>query len=647
MSSGLLSIGASALDAAYTALRTTGNNIANVNTPGYTRELTTFTPQIATGLGNMYLGTGVTASSVTRMYNDFLGQQTNLAQSQASQADTAATLTGQINGLFSNTATGLGAAMDNFFSQIQSLTTQPGNAAVRQSVLSAAQQMTGQFNNFSAQLQQMNTSTKQQLGQQISDVNTIVAQIGQLNSQISLATASGGSPNTLLDQRNQAILTLNQSIGVTSEPQASGDINIFLANGQPLVVGSQTYTLAMGTNPINQQQVVVGTSSAGGAIAALDPNNSGGGSIGALLQFQNQTLPGVQAQIGQLAVVLSSQMNALQAQGMNLNNQAGTNFFTPPSISVTSAGINPDPGVLVSATYSDVTKLQASDYQLTIQGGSGNYTLTRLSDGTTVKQGTTASLVTNGGVISGVDGMNLTVAGLSGTTPASGSTDMFTIQPVSFAAGQMNVAITQGAQIAAAGPGLAATISAGSTLTGATVSPQPVSAYPSAQLMQPVTISFGAGGTYTSSAGNGTYTPGQPINLNGWVLNLTGTPKSGDSVSVAPTSTSSTVTGDNTNALQMAQLQSLGVVSGSSLDSGYANVIASVGALSSTANMDQTSKDAILQSASSAQSAVSGVNLDEEASHLLQYQQQYQAAAKIIQTATNVFDSILAVAAAA
>jgi flagellar hook-associated protein 1 len=141
MTTGLLSIGASALDAAYTALQTTGNNIANANTAGYSREVTSFTPQISTSIGGMYLGTGVQVDAISRVYSNFLGQQTNVAQAAASQADSTATLTGQINSLFSDTSTGLGASIDNFFTQIQALTSNAGSSATRVTTLSAAQQM--------------------------------------------------------------------------------------------------------------------------------------------------------------------------------------------------------------------------------------------------------------------------------------------------------------------------------------------------------------------------------------------------------------------------------------------------------------------------------------------------------------------------
>jgi flagellar hook-associated protein 1 FlgK len=625
MSSGLLSIGASALQAAYTALQTTGNNIANVNTPGYSRELTSFEPQLSTSIGGMYLGSGVQVSSIARVYSDFLGQQTNLAQAQASQADTAATLTSQVNSLFSDTTTGLGNALDNFFTQIQALTSNPGSSATRQTTLSAAQELASQLNDTYAQLQQMSQSAQQQIGQQITSVNATVAQIAQLNSQISLATASGQSPNTLLDQRNQDLLTLNKSIGVTTTTESGGAMDVYLANGQPLLVGTKTFALTMGVDPQNVQNVVVGTSN-GSAIAALDPNNSGGGAIGALLQFQTGTLPDVENQIGRLAVTLSSQMNAVQAQGTDLNGAAGSAFFSTPSIASSAASTNTGSGV-VGASYGDVTQLQASSYRLTAT--SSGYTLERLSDGTTTNLSSLPATI---------DGMTISMSG----TPAAG--DVFNIQPVQQGANQFSVALTNGSQIAAASP-IGATTGAGNTgsVAVANLALQSLPSGLNANLQQTVTINFTSPTQYTYTAGGvtsaaQTYTAGAPIDVNGWSLTLSGTPASGDTVTVAAGSTGS---GDNRNAVLMSQLQQQGMVGGQTLDQGWSNVIASVGATASTAQTDQTSKDSILQNATSAESSVSGVNLDEEASKLLQFQQMYQAAAQMIAAANTTFSSLI------
>lgn len=644
MTTGLLSIGASALDAAYTALRTTGNNIANVNTPGYSREVTSFTPLTPDYIGGgMYVGSGVGVASVSRLYSDLLGQQTNMAQAQASQADTAAQLTTQIDNMFSNSTTGLGSAIDNFFTQVQALSAQPGSAATRQTTLAAAQQMSDQFNSAYAQLQAMTQSTQQQIGQEISTVNGALSQIAGLNDQIALATAGGQTPNNLLDQRNQAILTLNQSIGVTTTTQSNGAVNIYLANGEPLLVGDHVTPLAMATDPTNPRNIVVGAQE-GGTIAPLDSSQTGGGAIGALLQFNNLTVPSVQNQIGQLAVTLSSQFNAIQAQGLTPSGASGTAFFSTPTIAVSAASTNTDTAT-VAASYSNVTQLQASDYQLAIEGSgaSASYVLTRESDGTQVATGAVGAT----GTTISADGMTLTL----GTAPASG--DLFTISPVRNGAQAMSVAIGQGSQIAAASP-LAARLGAANagSLSVGNLAPQSLPNNFDANLLQTVTLNFTSPTqytyTYTPAAGGAavtsatqTYTAGQAIDINGWALTLQGSPANGDSVTVAANASVASLSGDNRNAQLMAQLQGQSIVNGNTLDGAYAAVVANVGTLASTANTDQASKDAILNNATNAESSYSGVNLDEEAANLLRYQQQYQAAAQMIQTANSIFSTVL------
>src|SRR5882724_11143193 len=251
MSSGLLSIGSSGLSAAYTALETAGNNITNANTPGYSRQIVDFAAQVSTGLSGNYIGQGVAVTSITRAYNELLTRQVDSAQAAASQTGTRATLLNQVNNLFASTTSGLGAAVNQFFAQVQTLTQQPSNVAVRQSMLSSAQQMAATFSDAYAQLQQMQQGANQQIGQEISTVNSTTKQI----DQIALASAAGGSPNDLLDQRDQAIKTLNQSIGISTLKQSDGSLNVFLADGQPLVVGDQVTQMAMGSDPTNQQNV--------------------------------------------------------------------------------------------------------------------------------------------------------------------------------------------------------------------------------------------------------------------------------------------------------------------------------------------------------------------------------------------------------
>ena len=635
MSTGIFSIGTSGLTAAYTALQTTGNNIANANTPGYSRQIVDLAAQVGTSLSGNYIGQGVAVVGIKRAYNELLTRQVDSAQASASQTDTRATLLNQINNLFSSTTGGLGAQVNQFFAQAQTLTQQPSSLAVRQSMLSSAQQMAAGFNDAYGQLQQMQQSANQQIGQEISTVNSTSAQIARLNDQIALATSVGGSPNDLLDQRDQAIRTLNQSIGVTTLKQSDGSINVFLANGQPLVVGDQVTQMATGSDPSNPQNILVGTKAAN-TIIPLAASSSTGGNIGALMQFSLQDVPVAENQIGRLAAVISSQFNQQSKLGQDLSGAAGVNFFSSLSPTVIASPTNATsggaPAETVTATFSDTTQLKASDYRL--QVSNGQYVLTRLSDG---QQTTLSSLP---GTPATVDGITISVSG----TRTNG--DTFMIEPVRAAAGNLAVAIGQPQQIAAASP-VQASIPSANTGTLSVSSLSVTGPTRNANLTDAVTVAFSSPTSYTitdsvsGATASGTYTPGQPIAFNGWSLTLLGAPKAGDSVNVAANVGG---TGDNTNALALAQLQNANLIDGTSLGAGYAAVVSQVGTMTANAQADQQNQQSILHDAVNAQSSMAGVNLDEEASKLLQYQQQYQAAAKVIAIASTLFNQILSIA---
>lgn len=635
MSDGLFSIGSSALTASYTALQTAGNNIANASTPGYSRQIVQLEPLAESGIAGLYIGEGVQVAAIQRQYSQLLTQQVDVAQSGSSAADTRSTLLNQVDNLFSSSTGGLGAAVDSFFSQMQTLTQQPGNLAVRQTVLASAQQMSASFNDAYGQLELMKQNADQQIGQQISIVNTTISQIASLNDRISLATASGGTPNDLLDQRDQAIKTLNQSVGVTTMRQSDGSINIFLSNGQPLVVGDQVTKMAMGTDPQNRQDIVVGTQ-AGNTVIPLSASNSGGGAIGALLQFRLQDVPSVENSIGRLAVVVSSQFNQQSQLGQDLNGAAGTSFFSNPSPTVIAATTNAAPGGVaaenVSVSYSNTSQLQASDYRLQVSGG--QYLLTRMSDGKQTNLSSAPYGLAAGSPVT-IDGMTISVSG----TATNG--DTFTLEPVRMGANNLSVAIGQPQQIAAASP-VQASVPSSNTGSLSVNSLSVAGPTRNASLTVPATLTFTSATSYSINGGAAqAYTAGQPIQYNGWSLTLLGTPAAGDQVAVSPNISG---TGDNTNALALAQLQNANLVDSAPLGSAYSAVVAQVGTLASNAQADQQNQKSILADAVNAQSSVSGVNLDEEAAKLMQYQQQYQAAAKVISIASTLFNQILSIA---
>jgi flagellar hook-associated protein 1 FlgK len=625
--SGIFSIGTSALNAAYVALRTAGNNVANASTPGYSRQTVVLSAQTGAMIGGNYVGQGVAVSDVQRVYNAFLISAANSAQAASSAADARSAQLAQVDNLFADAQTGIGSSIDAFFQQVQSLSQQPADPASRQALLSAANQLAGRFADTGARLQEFRANTDTQINLEIDSVNRYASQVATLNNQIALAQGSGHQPNDLLDQRDAAIRSLNQSVRVSAVPQSDGSVNLFLGSGQSLVVGGSAMKLATQVDPTDPQSIQIVVKD-GPSTSVLAPSMVGGGTIGGLLQFRLQDLPAVENELGRLAVTLTEQFNTQHKLGNDINGAPGVNFFTPIQPTAFAAGTNGNPATSISASFTDTTQLQASDYRVDYAGG--QYTLTRLADNVRWTSATPSF---------SQDGLSITLAG---TPPANG--DTFMVQGVRGGARSMAVAITQTSQIAAASPVRA---SAPSTNTGSigVEALSVVGPTRNAALTNNTTITFTSATTYDISDGvtsltGQTYTAGQPITFNGWQLALNGTPANGDQLKVAPNVGG---IGDNTNALALSALQSRALVGGGQLSGSYSAVVARVGAETKNAQTLGKAQDAILQDAVTAESAVSGVNLDEEASRLIQYQQQYQAAAKVIATARAIFDDVISI----
>jgi flagellar hook-associated protein 1 FlgK len=625
MSSSIFNIGTSALNAAYTALRTTGNNIANVNTPGYSRQETVFTAQQGAFVGSGFVGRGVMVADVRRVYNDFLTSQAHQAQAGAAQSQTRSLQLAQVAALFADPESGIGANIDGFFRALQDLTQRPGDVAVRQNALSAGRLLADRFADVGARLQEMRNSTQRQLRLEADSVNRLTVEVADLNEKISLARGNGRVPNDLMDRRDNAIRRLNESVRVTTVAQDDGSINLFLGSGQPLVVGARPEALDLAPDPADPQVYLVGLKS-GAGVLPLRPGQIGGGRIAGLVDFAALDLPQAENELGRLALTLATKFNEQHQLGSDRNGQPGGRFFDAISPSGFAARTNAGTGT-VAVTVTDSTLLMASDYRIDFSGG--NYTLTRVADGRTW---------TSAAPSFAQDGLTIALAG----TPASG--DFFTVQAVRNATRSFAVAAAQPTQIAAASP--VKVTAPASNIGSLTVEDLVVLAPRNANVAQPATIDFALAGSvmqYTITAGGVTsapqnYTAGVPIVFNGWSLSTRGAPSAGDSLAIGPNTGG---VGDNRNAVRLAQLVDLPLVDGGKLGGAYAGIVARIGGQMQNAEAFQAAQEVMLEDALSAESAAVGVNLDEEASRLMQYQQHYQAAARMMQVASRVFDDIL------
>jgi flagellar hook-associated protein 1 FlgK len=627
--SGIYSLGLSGLAAAQAGLTTTGHNIANAATPGYHRQSIqqSALPALDTGAG--FFGQGVIVDTVVRGYSQFLETQLAQAQSQASYYAMYHTQMTQIDNVVADTNAGLSPALQTFFSATHGVATNPSDVAARQSMLSAASTLAARFNALAARFDQLQSGINAQISSTITSVNALAQQVGALNSRI-LAVQRDPTqpPNDLLDQRDALVSQLNKLVGSSALTQSDGTVNVVIGNGQNLVVGSQVMTLAATNSLDDPQRTEVGYR-VGGNTILLGPSTFQGGSLGGLLNFRSNDLDAAQNALGQVAAGLTRTVNDQHRLGQTLNGTAGTDFFAPLTPDVISRTTNTG-NAAVAATLSNASALTASDYRLTYTGA--NYTLTRLSDNTTTTYATLPQTV---------DGLTISIA-----SGAAASGDSFLIEPTRNAARYMGMSLTDPAQIAAAAP--VRTTVAGANTGSGTISAGTVNAPPppNANLLQPVTITFTAAGTFDVSGtgtGNPTgvaYTAGGNISYNGWTVQIAGAPAAGDVFTIVPNSGG---VADGRNALLLSGLQTRNTLANgnASYQGLYSQMVSQVGSKTQQVDTMSQTQDTLVQQSQLAQQSISGVNLDEEAANLLRYQQAYQAAGKMIQIAQTLFQTVL------
>ncbi len=317
----LLSTGVSGLLASQVGLATVGHNISNVNTAGYTRQTTTFNARTPQFNGGYYIGQGADAVSVQRAYSQFLTQSVWSANSGQSRAPQYASLTASVNNAVSGSAN-LQTALDGFFGAVSDVANAPVDTASRQALIGKASTLVSTFRSLSSQFQQIDQQTNQQISNAVDSINSLAQSIADLNGQIQKAYAGGAAPNDLLDARDQAISQLSQIVGVNVTQGSDHMVTVSVGNGQPLVNGTDATKLSTAANPYDSSRMeVVGP---GGSIIS---NQLGSGSLGATLDFRTNVLDPARNQLGRSAIALTDAFNKQHAQGIDLNGDAGGDFF--------------------------------------------------------------------------------------------------------------------------------------------------------------------------------------------------------------------------------------------------------------------------------------------------------------------------------
>jgi len=644
--SALMSIGKTAMYASYAALQTTGNNIANANTTGYSRQETVLADAPSQFSGSGFFGKGVNVTSVTRAYDQYL---TNMAVSTSSaSASDAARLDKltQLENVFPIGESGVGYAAGALMNSFVDVANNPTDSSARQVVLSQAQELASRFQAAGNQLNDLQIGVTQDVKASVDSLNSLAQQVAKLNQQIAALKGAGQPPNQLLDQRDQLISQIASTISVTTIAADDGSVGVFIGGGQSLVLGANANTVKAVPDTFDPSKVML-TLSEGASNRLIPTTSLAGGSLAGLMKFQNEDLASAKNLLGQMAAAVSGAVNAQQALGLDLGQPAGAGapIFSVGAPRVLTASTNTGSATF-TATTTDASQLQASDYALSFDGS--NYTLTRSADQSTVTGSPYTPAQLAAGVV--VDGVTLQLTG--GTANAG---DRFLMQPVAAAAQSMQTVLASPTGIAAASP---FTASVGVSNTGTATVSSVLAVSPSYDGTLSADITFtSATGDYNwtlsdGSTGTGTWTAGTPISLNGFELSLAGVPKSGDTISVVPTVST---TSNNGNALAFAALGTAALVSATGagaantasmgITDAYASAIASIGVRVQGGKTAATMSSAAASQAETARANADGVNLDEEAARLIQYQQSYQAAAKILQVAQSVFDTLLQTAA--
>ena len=534
-------VGSSALNSMQRAIATTGHNIANVNTEGYSRQevlLGTRTPE---KVGQVEIGTGVEVSNIRRAHDQFLMTDVQSRSSSNGYFQLYAKTAQNIDGLLADPSTGIAPAIDKFFAAMEAVASNPSSAPERQVMLSEAEMLAQRFNYVDTRLSEFAGELNTRMANMTDSINALAVDIAQLNKSIvALSSGSRGTPNDLLDRRDQAITDLSKLIGVQTATQEDGSINVLIGKGQRLVIGNNAEQLRMVLPAAQDGPSQLFLSVPSGAESEVTSKLTGG-ELGGVLDAGAKLINKARREVGLLAVGITETFNRQHSQGSDLSGDQGEAFFL--NLGATVTGSRDNSGLLtVTANIIQEQNLTGDGYS--IRYDDAGIRLTNLTSG--------ESQLVDAGVLE-LPGLTITIPeqidGVSG--------DIFFVEPTLGAASSMGLALTDPSKIAAA--------------------------------------NFGS------------------------------------------------AVGDNRNMLSLIELRDAKTLKAGTqgYTSLYGSTLSSIAVETRSAVSNAETELSLLRSAEDRLEGIRGVNLDEEATNLIRYQQAYQAAAQVITVANEIFDTLL------
>ena len=429
MASGILGTAVSGLLAVQRQLATTSHNISNVNTEGFSRQRVLFSSRGGQGTSAGFIGRGVDAVRIERIYDQFLGAQVRSSTSAFSEINTFRSLAAQVDNFIADPTLNISSSLQDFFNAVNEVADDPSSIPARQVLLVNANTLAGQFATVDNRLADLSIQVNRNIVNAVGEINSIAKSIAQINEDIVIARGqSGGNPpNDLLDLREQLLAQLSENVDVTAVEQDDGSLSVFVGNGQTLVLGTTAAALATQRSALDPERLEILYTTASSSIVVTQ--NLSGGKLAGNLKFVEDILEPAKKGLGRVALGLAVDFNDIHNNGFDLAGNTQQLFFGAPSVTIIGSTSNTG---TIAASFNDVNQVLLSDYSLTFNGT--NYTATRLSDNTVVYNNTGSTFV--------IDGISVNAA-------SANSGDSYLIRPTHNIAGELSVAISDTNQIAA------------------------------------------------------------------------------------------------------------------------------------------------------------------------------------------------------
>lgn len=682
-----LAIGLSGTLTTQRELATTSHNIANANTEGYSRQRVSKSTRNPQQLADGALGRGVQITSVKRNHNDFL---TNSVQDNSSLTNfykTGFQLTSQVNELLSDPKAGVGLVMQDFFDAVNGVANEPSSTTARQVMITQANTLTNRFHDINSRLQDLQLASNKQTRNVVKEINFLARSIAKLNNNITVLQQSTGQPaNDLQDQREVLLKQLSEKISIKVMEQDDGAVNVFIGNGQTMVIGIQASKLDVVANEFDVSKIDIAF--VGGNSETDVTKFISGGELGGLLEYQHDIINSSKNELGRISLALATTFNAQHESGLDLKSNFGKQFFSGLNESfpevISGSGNHGDSQL--SSKIIDVTKITASDYRLEYNGN--EYNLIRLNDNVSIEKfNSFPKNISSEGFSLNIDSGGSMVAG-----------DSFLIRPTHLASKHIKVLISDTNEIAASSAIRAKNaitnlgdaqleldfidvtdikeqqehsvnynddgsikISQGGEPESSNITFNIDDLEQGSEGLRNITVNILANNELqfvNNSSVDGLqllstpikYTPDEDLVLspifNGNKIAVTAKLKgelvAGDSFVIE---FNDNAIGDNSNMLALAKLhRANNLIEGRvNYNQAYAELVSRVGTRTHELDVNADAQQVLLNQSIEAKESVSGVNLDEEAANLIRLQTQFKANAQVISSTDQMFKDLMSV----